>query len=105
MKILRKRIKTISKDFFCLKLSSFFSWLNPNSNLSLTNWLAIHREPIACCLLLIVICLLPMATKAQNKEYAKQVIEKLCSDEYAGRGYVKDGDKKAAKFIAESFIL
>ncbi len=103
MKILRKRIKTISKDFFCLKLSSFFSWLNPNSNLFFTNWLPIHREPIAFCLLLIVICLLPMATKAQNKEYAKQVIEKLCSDEYAGRGYVKEGDRKAARFIAESF--
>jgi len=27
----------------------------------------------------------PMATKAQNKEYAKQVIEKLCSDDFAGR--------------------
>lgn len=71
MKILRKRIKTISKDFFCLLA-------------------------IACCLL-------PIATKAQNKECAKQVIEKLCSDEYAGRGYVKEGDKKAARFIAESF--
>ena len=71
MKILRKRIKTISKDFFCL--------------------------------LAIASCLWPMATKAQNKEYAKQVIEKLCSDEYAGRGYVKEGDRKAARFIAESF--
>jgi len=47
--------------------------------------------------------LLPCAINAQNKEYAKQVIEKLCSDDFSGRGYINEGDKKAARFIAETF--
>lgn len=53
--------------------------------------------------LFVVVFLLPLAINAQNKEYAKQVIEKLCSDDFSGRGYVNDGDKKAAKYIAETF--
>jgi aminopeptidase YwaD len=40
---------------------------------------------------------------AQNKEFAKQAIEKLCSEDYSGRGYVNEGDKKAARFIADAF--
>ena len=110
MKILRKRIKTISKEFFCLKLSSFISWLKPNDNSffvinfsSYPEFFASCQLQVASSLLLIAPCLLPIATKAQNKEYVKQVIEKLCSHEYAGRGYVKEGDKKAARFIADSF--
>jgi hypothetical protein len=41
--------------------------------------------------------------QAQNIGYAKQVIAKLCSQDFAGRGYVNDGDKKAANFIREEF--
>jgi len=41
--------------------------------------------------------------KAQDPTYAKKVIEKLCSEDFAGRGYVNDGDKKAANFIREEF--
>ncbi len=48
-------------------------------------------------------CLLPLIGFSQNKEYAKQVIERLCSEEFSGRGYVNDGDKKAGRFIAETF--
>jgi aminopeptidase YwaD len=40
---------------------------------------------------------------AQNLSYARQVVNMLCSDEMAGRGYVKDGSKKAADFIATEF--
>jgi aminopeptidase YwaD len=40
---------------------------------------------------------------SQNLEYAKTVVDILCSDELAGRGYVKDGGKKAADFIKSEF--
>lgn len=40
---------------------------------------------------------------AQDTTYARQVIHKLCSEKFSGRGYVNDGDKKAAKFIADEF--
>lgn len=40
---------------------------------------------------------------AQEKEYAKQVIDYLCSPELQGRGYVGDGNKKAAEYIAAEF--
>lgn len=50
-----------------------------------------------------ICCLLPLLGTAQNKEFAKQAIEKLCSEDYSGRGYVNEGDKKAARFIADAF--
>jgi hypothetical protein len=43
------------------------------------------------------------ALHAQNLEYAKRVVSDLCSDEMAGRGYVKDGSKKAADYIAAEY--
>lgn len=39
----------------------------------------------------------------QDIEYARHLIEKLSSKKMAGRGYIKHGDKKAAKFIARQF--
>lgn len=36
---------------------------------------------------------------AQDIDYARLVINELCSEKYHGRAYVKNGDKKAAKFI------
>jgi aminopeptidase YwaD len=111
MRFFRKCIKAISKDFFCMKVSIFFRWLKPNGNGSFdsclpkfASWLKPNGKGFfASCLLLIAYCSFPIISKAQNKEFAKQVIEKLCSDEYSGRGYINDGDKKAAKFIAETF--
>src|SRR5690554_1556165 len=35
--------------------------------------------------------------------YALEVIETLTSDEFEGRGYVNDGMKKSAEYIAEEF--
>ncbi len=40
---------------------------------------------------------------AQNLDYAKNVVEVLCSEEYHGRGYVNNGGKKAADFIKTEF--
>ncbi len=35
--------------------------------------------------------------------YARHVVKKLASPGFNGRGYRKDGDKKAAAFIAKAF--
>ncbi len=39
----------------------------------------------------------------QDKDYAQEVINKLSSKEFGGRGYVKDGEKKAARYIRKQF--
>lgn len=41
---------------------------------------------------------------AQDIDYAKEVIDELCSDVMAGRGYVNDGDNAAAFYIEEEFL-
>jgi aminopeptidase YwaD len=43
--------------------------------------------------------------KAQDLNYARTVIKDLCSNEMEGRGYVRDGDKKAANYIKEELKL
>lgn len=42
-------------------------------------------------------------TYSQNRTAAQKVIDDLCSDEMAGRGYISDGDKKAADYIAKKY--
>ncbi|MCF8465684.1 MAG: M28 family peptidase [Flavobacteriales bacterium] len=39
----------------------------------------------------------------QDMDYAREVLDRLCSDEFAGRGYVEDGDNAAAFYIEEEF--
>lgn len=41
--------------------------------------------------------------QAQNEAYARKVIKKLTSPAMKGRGYVKQGDQKAADYIARQF--
>lgn len=41
---------------------------------------------------------------AQDTVYAKKIIADLCSPKFAGRGYVNNGDKKAAKYIQKQFV-
>ena len=38
---------------------------------------------------------------SQDMDYAREVLNKLCSDELAGRGYVEDGDNAAAYYIEQ----
>jgi len=40
---------------------------------------------------------------AQNVNYFEQLVDTLTSVDFFGRGYVKDGDRKAARFIASEF--
>lgn len=57
---------------------------------------------INCCTILILF--LFNFSKAQtSKVYGEQVIKKLTSSEFAGRGYVEDGMKKASDEIASQF--
>lgn len=55
------------------------------------------------CFLLGVFFFFVFISEAQDTVYARQVINKLCSEKFAGRGYVRGGDKTAAEFIAAEF--
>lgn len=50
-----------------------------------------------------VILLVFTMVSAQDSIYTRSVIQKLCSQQFHGRGYVNNGDYKAASFIANSF--
>lgn len=52
-------------------------------------------------LLIIFLWGLVFIANAQNLPYVQRVVADLCSDEFAGRGYVKNGDKLAANYIKE----
>jgi len=41
--------------------------------------------------------------QAQDRKEVEKTLKKLSSNSFAGRGYVKDGDLKAAKYIAKKF--
>lgn len=41
--------------------------------------------------------------QAQDTIYARKVLNTLCSEKYAGRGYANNGDKKAAAYIQSEF--
>ena len=53
---------------------------------------------LSFCLLL-----LPPQANAQDRDFAKNVIDTLCQPYFAGRGYVNDGDLKAARFVVKEF--
>lgn len=48
--------------------------------------------------------LLTGSLSAQQSDYARYVVNVLASDSLFGRGYVNDGDKKAASFIRDQFV-
>jgi len=50
-----------------------------------------------------VLLVLAMDVEAQNREFAQRTIDTLASKEFAGRGYVYNGDKKAALYIMKHF--
>ncbi len=54
-------------------------------------------------LLLIIVFSFTLHPLAQDKEYAREVILKLSSENFDGRGYVNDGNKKAARYIRDEF--
>ena len=52
--------------------------------------------------ILIIVCIAP-SVGAQEIEYARDIVNILASDSLFGRGYVNDGDKKAAHVIKKEF--
>ena len=58
------------------------------------------RVAVVCCLIALFWF---DCTKAQDLDYAKEVINELCSEVMAGRGYVNEGDNAAAFYIEEEF--
>jgi len=45
------------------------------------------------------------ASSAQDIKYARQVIDKMASPEFEGRGYVEDGDAIAAITFRNNFKI
>lgn len=60
----------------------------------------ILRKSIILCLIVVGIS---ENSWSQNREYAQFVIDTLSSPYYFGRGYLQNGDGKAASFIREEF--
>ncbi len=57
------------------------------------------KKHLAIFLSLLII----VSAAAQDVNYARNILNELTSDKYHGRGYVKNGDAKAAKFIEKQF--
>lgn len=53
------------------------------------------------CILFLLVWQLGSGIRAQDTVYARSVINELCSPKFAGRGYVDDGDWKAAVFLRQ----
>ena len=54
-------------------------------------------------LLLLAIGNSPLISSAQDIAYAREVVKKLASPEFKGRGYVAGGDQIASAYIAAAF--
>lgn len=52
---------------------------------------------------LVFLSLIPILGQSQDINYARRIIDTLSSASFDGRGYVNQGDKKAAIFISEEF--
>lgn len=52
---------------------------------------------------LIILLLFPILVNAQDKEYVRKIIDTLSSSSFEGRGYVNNGDRKAADYISLEF--
>jgi len=59
------------------------------------------RKTFIACFFLTVVCF--TNSNAQNIDYARNVIKDLCSEQLFGRGYVNDGNKKAAEYIKKEY--
>ncbi len=51
----------------------------------------------------VIIILFNYSLSAQDMKYTRSILDTLCSKTMFGRGYVKEGDKKAAEYIRNEF--
>src|SRR5688572_24875213 len=63
----------------------------------------LEKKVATACYVVLLLNILCFSCIAQQFDYARMVIDTLCSPTMHGRGYVDQGDKLAAKFIAEEF--
>lgn len=54
-------------------------------------------------LLLLILLSFNLLAFSQDLDYAKKIVEKLSSTEFKGRGYIENGDKISADYIANEF--
>ncbi len=52
---------------------------------------------------IILLLLIANVTIAQNRKEAQRRIDRLCADDFSGRGYINQGDSLAANYIASEF--
>ncbi|MEP7263748.1 MAG: M28 family peptidase [Bacteroidota bacterium] len=62
-----------------------------------------NRKNKISVLLFLLVLFFAFISNAQDSIYARKVIQTLTSDKYYGRGYVKNGDGKAASYIEGEF--
>lgn len=61
------------------------------------------KTSLSCFIFFLCELVVNLPSVAQEVEYAKEVIVRLCSEPMKGRGYVDNGDKKAADYLAEEY--
>ena len=54
-------------------------------------------------LLFLILFTIHLITFSQDIDYARQIVEKLASPEFKGRGYIENGDKISAEYISNEF--
>lgn len=54
--------------------------------------------------LTVLLAVFSLNTIAQNRSFAQKTIDTLASEAFYGRGYVNDGDKKAAMFLVGEYV-
>ena len=51
----------------------------------------------------LLLLLIPFISFSQDKKYAREVLDTLCSSHFNGRGYYNKGEKRAANFIKNAY--
>lgn len=64
---------------------------------------AASRHILKCNFLFLIFFLLLQTLSSQNRHYARKIVDTLSSKFMHGRGYVNNGDKIAAKYLANQF--
>ena len=54
--------------------------------------------------LTVLLAVFNLNNAAQNRIFAQKTIDTLASNAFYGRGYVNDGDKKAAMFLVDEYV-
>jgi len=64
---------------------------------------SIHPNDGMRFLVIILLIAVPVFLHSQDVRFARSLVDTLSSPAFGGRGYVREGDKKAAKFLGQEF--